>query len=256
MPKAKSKTKQRSENSILWPQWSLMQFINEPVSGGEVKKAADIAGENTDENIDDNAGEKAVQNIAGVYSGLMRAGLEFSELCAQRNRAYMELPRQMRDCNRPEDLAKVEAEFWQMAYEQYKDYSAHSLPGPLAVLGGVLEGQAHNDVALELLKTPTNGSKPSSQRKPKRAGSKTSVKSKSRSTTKSVTKSATRSPTRSPTKSATRLPTKLGGKPKRTVARKAGTSTATPRSEASKRGRIFSVPEYVSGAHENRGRVH
>jgi len=84
---------------------------------------------------------EAQADLANIYGDIMRAGQEFTDLCARRTRAYMELPKMVSECKNPEDLAEVEIEFWNMAYDQYKDYSSHSLPGPLAALGGMIEGQ-------------------------------------------------------------------------------------------------------------------
>jgi len=87
------------------------------------------------------ADQEMPENIADFYSTMMQAGMEFTELCARRSRAYMELPQQISQCRRPEDLVEVEIEFWDNAYDQYKDFSSHSLPGPLSALGGLIDGQ-------------------------------------------------------------------------------------------------------------------
>ena len=99
--------------------------------------------------------QEVPENITDFYSTMMQAGLEFTELCAQRSRAYMELPQQISRCKKPEDFVEVEIEFWENAYDQYKDFSSHSLPGPLSALGGLIDGQVPNGAGTRTTRSAT-----------------------------------------------------------------------------------------------------
>ena len=115
-----SKAKRQNGNANLWP-WT-------PIDLGPNNAGADLP---------------------ELYAGMIRMSQEFSNLCNRRARAYMELPQVMSECQCPDDLYEAEMDFWNEAYHQYRDFSAHSLPGPLTALSGMIDGQTDHDAASE-----------------------------------------------------------------------------------------------------------
>lgn len=97
-------------------------------------------------------------SLEEFYGDLMRMGQQYTDFCTMRSRAYMELPRVLTECQTPEDYYEAEMEFWTAAYHQYKDFASHTLPGPLTVLGGLIEGQVPRQPA-------RSAAKPAAKRK-------------------------------------------------------------------------------------------
>ena len=94
--------------------------------------------------VDDGNAKKAAPNAPDLYANMMSMGQEITDLCAQRAKAYADLQRQLKECQHPEELDEVRQKFWNAAYDQYHAFSSHNMPGPMAVLDGMIDGQLKN----------------------------------------------------------------------------------------------------------------